>query len=661
MNTPHESASAPPDPCAAAPRRCLNLGILAHVDAGKTSLTEALLLRGGAIDHLGRVDDGTTQTDTMALERRRGITIRAALATFAADDVAVTVIDTPGHPDFIAEVDRSLAVLDGAVLVVSAVEGVQAQTILLFRALRRLGVPTLLFINKIDRAGADPDRVLAALASRLTPALVPLTEVRLPGTAAATARPRTGAEDAWFEQTTALLAEHDDDLLEAWVDPARRIDEPHLRSALAALTRAGTVHPVLSGSARTGEGVEQLMRAITGILPPAADAPPAAGPAGASVPGDGPAVAQVFKVERSPSSQRVCTIRMREGTLRVRDRVDLGAGRIATVTGIDVFAPGGPVTRDAVTAGQVARVRGLEPARIGDWIGGGRAAAASDLPEPGLEARMIAVDPAQQAELHRALAELADIDPLIAVRPDRGAARIRLYGAVQQEVLAETLATEHGIPVRVEGTTVVCVERLARPAEAVLRMGDPGHLHHYSLGLAVEPSAPGSGVELVVSAPQITLPMHVYGTIDGYRTAVREYFAPPLAEGLHGWPVTDLRVTILESGYPPGGPQAVDVRRTADGVLREAIRRAGTVVCEPVDRFELETPAGTLSAVYGLLGRHGAIPESSRIAGDLVTVLGVVPAAEVGALRTGLSAAAHGEGVLETVLDHYAPVDLKRT
>ena len=159
-------------------RRTLNLGILAHVDAGKTTLTERLLYAAGVIDEIGRVDDGTTQTDTLALERQRGITIKSAVVSFAIDDVTVNLIDTPGHPDFIAEVERVLSVLDGAVLVISAVEGVQAQTRVLMRALRRLGVPTLVFVNKIDRGGARYDRVLDAISQRLTPAIVAISSIR---------------------------------------------------------------------------------------------------------------------------------------------------------------------------------------------------------------------------------------------------------------------------------------------------------------------------------------------------------------------------------------------------------------------------------------------------------------------------------------------------
>jgi ribosomal protection tetracycline resistance protein len=157
--------------------RCLNLGILAHVDAGKTTLTERLLFEAGVIDAVGSVDAGNTQTDTLALERARGITIRAAVVSFAIGETTVNLIDTPGHPDFIAEVERVLALLDGAVLVISAVEGLQAQTRVLFSALQRLGVPTLIFVNKIDRAGGQDAALLARIAERLSPNIVAMGEV----------------------------------------------------------------------------------------------------------------------------------------------------------------------------------------------------------------------------------------------------------------------------------------------------------------------------------------------------------------------------------------------------------------------------------------------------------------------------------------------------
>src|SRR5712692_3882794 len=170
-------------------RRTLNLGILAHVDAGKTTLTERLLYAAGIIDEIGSVDDGTTQTDSLALERQRGITIKSAVVSFVINDVAVNLIDTPGHPDFIAEVERVLSVLDGAVLVISAVQGVQPQTRVLMRTLQRLHIPTLIFVNKIDRGGAHDERVLQAISERLGLVIIPMGFTRALGTRDAAFQP----------------------------------------------------------------------------------------------------------------------------------------------------------------------------------------------------------------------------------------------------------------------------------------------------------------------------------------------------------------------------------------------------------------------------------------------------------------------------------------
>jgi len=230
-------------------RRTLNLGILAHVDAGKTTLTERLLHAAGVIDEVGSVDKGTTRTDSLALEQRRGITIRSAVVSFSIDDVTVNLIDTPGHPDFIAEVERVLNVLDGCVVVLSAVEGVQPQTRILWRALERLDVPTLLFVNKIDRVGADPERVLDEIEQRLTPEVVPM------GSAAG-----LGTRSAAFSS----FGPADDGLAER--------------------CRDGELHPVFFGSALVGAGVEEVMDGIARLLPARGDD------------GEGPLSACVFKI-----------------------------------------------------------------------------------------------------------------------------------------------------------------------------------------------------------------------------------------------------------------------------------------------------------------------------------------------------------------------------
>jgi ribosomal protection tetracycline resistance protein len=210
-------------------RGTLNLGILAHVDAGKTSLTERLLYAAGVIDEVGSVDDGTTRTDSLALERQRGITIKSAVVSFSVGEVTVNLIDTPGHPDFIAEVERALSVLDGAVLVVSAVEGVQPQTRILMRALQRLRVPAVLFVNKIDRRGAGDVRVLRDISERLTPAVVAMGSAHELGSRTASFACWDGSDAAFTARLTEVLAEHDEAIMAAFVRGEPPVPYPRLR------------------------------------------------------------------------------------------------------------------------------------------------------------------------------------------------------------------------------------------------------------------------------------------------------------------------------------------------------------------------------------------------------------------------------------------------
>ena len=307
--------------------RTLNLGILAHVDAGKTTLTERLLFAAGAIDRVGSVDAGTTQTDSLDLERERGITIRSAVASFLVGDLAVNLVDTPGHPDFIAEVERVLGVLDGAVLVVSAVEGVQPQTPLLFRALQRLHVPTLIFVNKIDRAGADDTRVIATLMRRLSSAMVPMGSVRGGGTPDAVFVPFADDEVSHRVALTEILAEHDEAILRSFVGDEGSLTPARLREALAAQTRQGRVHPVYFGSAAMGEGIDALLAGVVELL------------AGAERDPEADVSGRVFKIERTPAGERVAYVRLFAGSLRPRQRVRVGGGEEAKPTSIKVSRP----------------------------------------------------------------------------------------------------------------------------------------------------------------------------------------------------------------------------------------------------------------------------------------------------------------------------------
>jgi ribosomal protection tetracycline resistance protein len=480
------------------PRGILNLGILAHVDAGKTSLTERLLYSAGVIDEPGSVDQGTTQTDSLALERQRGITIKSAVVSFTVGGTTVNLIDTPGHPDFVAEVERALSVLDGAVLVVSAVEGVQPQT-----------------------------------------------------------------------------------------------------------------------------------RELTDLLPPAGL--PAAGQDG-----DGPVSGRVFKIERGPAGDKIAYVRMFSGTIAVRDRVRFGRGpgRDGKVTAISVFADGGATRRDAVTAGQIARLSGLAGVQIGDALG----TVADDADQhyfapPTLETAMVALDPRDKPRLYAAITELAEQDPLINVR--RGDIRqeiyVSLYGEVQKQVIEATLATEYGIEIGFRETTPICVERPVRSgaAEELLQAAENPFLA--TLGIRIDPAPAGSGTAFRFEVGHQSVPLFIYKNMEGFVAAMEQYIAETLRQGLYGWQVTDCTVSLIRSAYSvPDGPPSIrgplsgpqDFRKLTPLVVMAALRSAGTVVCEPVHRFRLETPADTLNVLLPVLARLQAVASVSATNDSWCTVEG---------------------------------------
>ncbi|MFI6505095.1 GTP-binding protein [Nonomuraea typhae] len=606
---------------------------MAHVDAGKTSLTERLLYAAGVIDAIGSVDDGNTQTDSLELERRRGITIKSAVVSFAIGDTTVNLIDTPGHPDFIAEVERVLSVLDGAVLVISAVEGVQAQTRVLMRTLQRLRIPTLLFVNKIDRRGAAYDGVLAQIAARLTPAAIPLATVRDLGTPGARVQRVYGGAD--------VLADNDDDLLAAYV--ADRIPESRLRRELARQTGRALVHPVFFGSAITGAGVAELADGIRDLLPPAAGA------------ADGPVSGTVFKVERGPAGEKIAYARLFSGTVRTRDKL-----AEQKVTAVRVFRSGAAVPAKEVRAGQIGKLWGLDGFKIGDRIGPGDPGAnGHHFAPPTLETVVVPDRPSAKGALRAALAQLAEQDPLINLRQDdlRQEIYLSLYGEVQKEVIQATLADDFGLEVAFEETTTIHVERPTGTGQAVEFNGKDPNPFLATVGLRVDPAPEDSGVEFRLGVSLGAMPYAFF-------KAVEDTVHETLRQGLYGWQVADCVVTMTHSGYSPRQSHAhqsfdksmsstgYDFRHLTPLVLMSALTRAGTRVCEPLHRFRLEIPPDALGPVLPLLARLRAVPRTSA---DGV-IEGEIPAAAVHELQQLLPALTRGEGVLESAFARYQPV-----
>ena len=643
--------------------RTLNLGILAHVDAGKTTLTERLLYSAGAIDHVGSVDAGTTQTDSLELERERGITIRSAVASFVVGDLAVNIVDTPGHPDFIAEVERVLGVLDGAVLVVSAVEGVQPQTPLLFRALRRLNVTTLIFVNKIDRPGADDRRVLEAMSRRLSPAILPMGIARDLGTRHATFEAGAEGDAAFRAVLTEALAERDDAVLEAFLGDGSGLSHRRLRRLLTTQTGRVQVHPVYFGSAATGAGVDALTAGIAELLPEANGDP------------DGDVAGRVFKIERTASGERIAYVRLFAGTLRPRRRVRVGGGDEAKPTAISIFAPAGVRSRPFASAGDMARVWGLGAVRVGDAIGGqhgdGDEGEIRHFPLPTLESVVVARRPDQAGSLRAALAQLAEQDPLINVRQDdtRREISVSLYGDVQKEVIHATLQREYGIEADFRETITLCVERPARVGEAdeVIRAKTKTNITGRSsplstnpfvatMGLRVEPAAPGSGIEFRLDVKPRLIPLYIYRTTETMVAEMEQYVRETLEEGLFGWRVTDCRVTMWDCGYTSPASTPTDFRRLTQLVLTTALERAGTWVCEPLANLALEVPTASAPGTLAALGRLGGRVRGQFTANGMSMVDAVLPVARVRDLQHQLPGLTGGEGVLETRFGGYQPV-----
>ncbi|CAN5151968.1 GTP-binding protein [soil metagenome] len=624
----------------------LNLGIVAHVDAGKTTLTERLLFEAGVTTSIGRVDHGDTVTDADELERQRGITIRSAVVAFTVGEVKVNLIDTPGHADFVAEVERALAVLDGAVLVVSAVEGMQAHTRVLIRILEHLGIPFLVFANKIDRVGATYDETMLGLREVLTGEAVALTQPNALGSKSAAVNPRGGA--GFLDELVERLAEHDDQLLHRYVDGPTPLTEPEALAALARCTAEGSLHPVFFGSALTGVGIADVVDGLHRLLPVATGS------------ADDPVHASVFKIERAPAGHKVAFARMHAGTLAARESVVCHhrspAGTLSKregrLTSVSTFTAGTDTVAGPARAGEIAKLVGLSEIEIGDQLGvwdpasGGRHFA-----PPGLEAVVVAREPNDRPALFEALKRLSEQDPLVDARLDGidQELTVSLYGEVQKQVLAARVASEYGVFAEFLETQTVYVERITGVGRALKVIGTPGNPDLATVGLRVEPGAVDSGVTY-------RREVELGGLLLSFHTAIEETVPATLERGLHGWRVTDCVVTLTHSGYWAPVSAAGDFRRLTAIVLREALRAAGTAVCAPVSHFEVDIPMGSISVVLQRLHAAGATPGPPEVRATRCRITGAIPTEQVHAFEQRLPALTQGEGFFVSRPAGYQPV-----
>lgn len=637
--------------------KSLNLGILAHVDAGKTSLTERLLFNAGVIKTLGSVDQGNTQTDSLALERQRGITIKSAVTSFTIDDLKINLIDTPGHPDFIAEVERSLCVLDAVILVVSAVEGVQPQTRVLMRTLAKLHIPTLIFINKIDRIGARSTELVEDIRNKLFPRVITMNSVASIGTHDVEIKELTNSE-AYLKELQTTLADSNETFLSSLVNNPSRLTPATCHNELVAQICQGKVCPIFFGSAINNIGVNELMQAIKAYLtPPSSNV-------------HTPLSAVIFKIDRGMRDEKIAYVRIYSGKMYVRDQVKFtntsGAIDTAKIIAMDTFEQGTTTRVSSAQAGDIVKITGLSDCSINDHIGETppRNSEAVSLTRPSLEVIVTPHTAGDRSKLFNALQRISEQDPFIDVRQNLrdGMLSVRLCGEIQKEVIEDTLSHEFGIGVLFHETTAICIERpIGRGAG--IEIGKRGDPYLGTVGLTIAQGPVGSGIDYKLASA-------VLGTMPtAFFVAIEETVYETLREGIYGWQVTDCIVTLTHSGFWPRqshahatfdksmSSTAGDFRSMTPLALMAALTQAGTVVSEPMNQFELDIPAIVLAQTMQALGSVEAqlttVPTSDQ---EVMHLEGIVPVRRTFEFERSVPDLTGGEGTFITDFKEYQEV-----
>ncbi|MEU8402425.1 elongation factor G [Nonomuraea sp. NPDC048892] len=681
-----------------------NLGILAHVDAGKTTVTERMLYLTGATYKRGEVHDGTTVTDFDSQERDRGITIFAAAVSCDWDGHRINLIDTPGHVDFSDEVERSLRVLDGAIAVFDGVAGVEPQSESVWRRADRHGVPRVAFVNKLDRAGADLDAAVETIRRRLHPAplvvqlpigredgfigVVDLLAMRalvwhdgvcqagpVPDDLRQEAlRRRRVLEEAVAELHPAALEEFcaapaadagtpDPGLTGSGLTDAGSLDagtavsEATLRAALRDLTGSGAGLVVLCGAAYRDRGIEPLLDAVVRYLPSPLDVPAVRGQDGAkrAADPDAPLAALAFKVS-STATGRLTYVRLYSGTLRKGDTVlDAGTGRTERISRILRVQADRHAETELAAAGDIVALVGPKAARTGTTLCAPGSPLLLEPPAATEPVVSVAIEARRSTDADRlaaALARLAEEDPSLAVRTDAETGQTVLsgMGELHLEVAAEKLRRDHRLEVGVGRPQVSYRETVGRGVSGLLyrhvkQDGGAGQFAHVVID--VEPLAEGFAFASAVTGGRVPRE---------YVRAVEAGCRDALADGpLGGHPVTGLRVTLTDGATHVKDSSEMAFRTAGRLALREALRSCAMVLLEPVVEVTVTVPDDMAGGVLGdLPARRGRI-SGSTARGGTVVITAVVPLAEMFGYATRLRGRTQGRGTFTTRPAGYAP------
>ena len=583
------------------------IGITAHVDAGKTTLAEAMLYRTGQLRKLGRVDHGSAAMDSHLLERERGITIFLSQAELPLGDMEVTLLDTPGHVDFSAEMERTLSVLDYAILVISGVDGVQAHTRTLWRLLELYRVPTFLFVTKMDFGRRDRDCLMESLRHELGEGCVDFTPA---------------ARDRRMEQ----LATCREDALEAYLDTGM-VPEELVRQ----LVRQRLVFPCWFGSGLKLEGIDEFLEGLARYVEPPAY------PAAFS--------ARVFKISHDAQGKRLTHLKVTGGTLRVRDAISYG-GRQEKAAQLRIYTGGRFRPVDQVPAGGICAVQGLTATWGGQGLGE-REEAVRPVLEPVMRYRMALPPDCDSRVLLPQLRQLEEEDPQLRFTARDGELHVSLMGRVQAEILRSLVAQRFGVEVELDRGRVLYKETIDAPVEGV---GHYEPLRHYAeVHLLLEPLPQGSGLVLATRCPE-----------DDLDRSWQRLIMTHLQEKTHlgvltGSPVTDMKITLMSGRAHIKHTEGGDFRQATYRAVRQGLMQARSRLLEPYYAFRLEVPPEQLGrAISDVRLRSGSF-DAPEEAGDMTLLRGRVPVTEFDDYAQEVASYTGGRGRLSLEPAGYGP------
>ncbi len=668
-----------------------NIGIIAHIDAGKTTTTERILFYTGKTHRIGSVDDGTTVTDWMAQERERGITIVSAAISLEWKGYQINVIDTPGHIDFTAEVQRSLRVLDGGVVVFDAVQGVEPQSETVWRQADRYGVPRICFVNKMDRVGASYERTIQTIIDRLGANPIPLQlpigiEASFKGIIdlltmtgviweddlgkdpkpidipADMLKPAQEARQLMVEK----IAELDDNLTVKYLEGAEiSIDE--LKSALRKAIVENKAYPVLCGSSLKNKGVQVLLDAVIDYLPSPAEIPPVKG----SEPGsseltielppkdDAPLSALVFKIVTDPYVGRLAYFRVYSGVISQGQMVNNSTkGKRERIGRLIRMHADRREDITEVRAGDIGAALGFKDTFTGDTLCDNKQIVLENItfPEPVIS---IAIEPkstADQEKMGEALRKLSEEDPTFRVRSDEttGQTIISGMGELHLDILVDRMLREFHVQANVGAPRVAYRESITRSVPEVnlkYAKQSGGHGMYGHVVISMDPGERGSGVIFENKIFGGSIPREYIPAVE---KGVKE-----AAEGgvIAGYPVTDLKVTLIDGSYHEVDSNEMAFKMAASMAFKEGVHKGGAVLLEPMMKVEVVVPEEFLGDVMGQINsRRGNILGMEVRPGNAQAVRALLPLAHMFGYATQLRSATQGRGVFSMEFDHYAPV-----